>query len=270
MAARVAVVRFPGSNCERETVRALARAGLEPRIERWNVPPEELRHFDAYVLPGGFSYQDRIRAGAVAARLPLLEVVARRAKEGAPILGICNGAQILVEAGLVPGGDGDPVRLALAANRIERRDGYYTRWVYLAPGPGAEGCLFTRGLDEPLPMPTAHGEGRFTSIDPDLEADLGGSVALRYSGADGGPAGGFPRNPNGSVADAAGLVGGDGNVLAVMPHPERAQDLAQVPEWLAGTWGDRRRAARGRELENAGPGMRIFQALARALGAGRD
>jgi phosphoribosylformylglycinamidine synthase len=206
----------------------------------------------------------------VAARLPLLEVVARRAREGAPVLGICNGAQILVEAGLVPGGDGDPVRLALAANRIERRDGYYTRWVFLAPGPAAEQCLFTRGLDEPLPMPMAHGEGRFTSATSELPGGLAASVALRYARADGAPAGGFPANPNGSRADAAGLTGGGGNVLALMPHPERAQDLAQVPEWLHGTWGEHRRAATGRDLDGDGPGLRLFRALARVLGAGRD
>jgi phosphoribosylformylglycinamidine synthase subunit PurQ / glutaminase len=270
VAARVAVVRFPGGNCERETLRALERTGLGARIVRWNEPTAELLCFDAYVLPGGFSYQDRIRAGAVAARLPLLEVVGRRAREGAPVLGICNGAQILVEAGLVPGGDGDPVRLALAANRIERRDGYYTRWIFLAPGPSAEQCLFTRGLDEPLPMPMAHGEGRFTSSDSELPDGLVASVALRYARADGTPAGGFPANPNGSRTDAAGLMGGDGNVLAIMPHPERAQDLAQVPEWLDGTWGDRRRAAGGRGLDGDGPGLRLFQALARTLGAGRD
>jgi phosphoribosylformylglycinamidine synthase len=270
MAARVAVVRFPGSNCERETARALARSGLEARIVRWNVPPAELLRFDAYVLPGGFSYQDRIRAGAVAARLPMLEVVGRRAREGAPVLGICNGAQILIESGLVPEGEGDPVRLALAANRIERRDGYYTRWVFLAPGPGAAKCLFTRGLDELLPMPMAHGEGRFTTADAGLARGLAESVVLRYARADGGAAGGFPANPNGSCADAAGLAGGDGNVLALMPHPERAQDLAQVPEWLDGAWGERRRAARGRALDGDGPGLRIFHALARVLGAGRS
>lgn len=270
MAARVAVVRFPGSNCERETLRALERTGLEARIVRWNEPPAELLRFDAYVLPGGFSYQDRIRAGAVAARLPLLEVVGRRAREGAPVLGICNGAQILVEAGLVPGGEGDPVLLALAANRIERRDGYYTRWVFLAPGPGAEQCLFTRGLDEPLPMPMAHAEGRFTTADPELPGGLAALVALRYAKVDGAPAGGFPANPNGSRADAAGLTGGDGNILALMPHPERAQDLAQVPEWLDGAWGGRRRAAGGRGLDGDGPGLALFRALARVLRAGRN
>lgn len=269
MPARVAVIRFPGSNCERETSRALERAGVTASIVRWNQPAADLRSYDAFVLPGGFSYQDRIRAGAVAARLPLLEVVAARAREGVPVLGICNGAQILVEAGLVPGGEGDPVRFALAANRIDGRDGYYTRWVFLAPGAAARECLFTRGLEEPLPMPMAHGEGCFVTADPVLLPDPAASVALRYARSDGSAAGGFPANPNGSRGDAAGMVGGGGNILALMPHPERAQELAQVPVWLQGPWGERRRAARGRQLEQEGPGLQLFRALARALGAGR-
>ncbi len=275
MPAHVAVLRFPGSNCERESLLAIERVGLEGRIVRWNEPAERLLAFDAYVLPGGFSYQDRIRAGAVAARLPLLEAVTRRAREGAPLLGICNGAQILVEAGLVPGPvaglESDPgaVRLALAPNRIRGRDGYYTRWVFLAPGDGAEECLFTRGLDRPVPMPMAHGEGRFITADPELRAGFSRQVALRYSRDDGGPAGGFPHNPNGSLADAAGVIGGEGNILALMPHPERAQILAQVPDHLSGPWGERRRAGSSADLlDRDGPGLVLFRNLARALGAG--
>lgn len=272
----VAVLRFPGSNCERESLLAVERVGLSGRIVRWNEPPESLLRFDAYLLPGGFSYQDRIRAGAVAARLPLLEVVSRRAREGAPVFGICNGAQILVESGLVPSriapgseaGAEDAVRLALAPNRIRGRDGYYTRWVFLAPGQAASRCLFTRGLEEPIPMPMAHGEGRFITADRELGTNLAAEVALRYGAPNGGDATGFPWNPNGSLADAAGLIGGDGNVLALMPHPERAQWLAQVPERLPGAWGERRRRA-GAEPDADGPGLILFRALARALGVER-
>jgi len=285
MSAQVAVLRFPGSNCEREALQAVERVGLAGRIVRWNEPAAALRSFDAFILPGGFSYQDRIRAGAVAARLPLLDIVARKAREGAPVFGICNGAQILVEAGLVPASVGpdaaapsvdrpenaeeDPVRLALAPNRIPARDGYYTRWVFLAPGGAASRCLFTRGLDAPLPMPMAHGEGRFVTADSAEAARLDQGVALRYAGPGGEPAGGFPLNPNGSLADAAGLVGGTGNVLALMPHPERAQRLAQVPEHLPGPWGDRRRRAGGSAaLDGEGPGLELFRRLARHFGEG--
>lgn len=276
MSVQVAVLRFPGSNCERESLLAVERVGLQGRIVRWNEPPETLQTFAAYLLPGGFSYQDRIRAGAVAARLPLLEVITRRAREGAPVLGICNGAQILVEAGLVPGatgsaagGAGSEVRVALAPNRIAGRDGYYTRWVFLAPGEAAEDCLFTRGLDAPVPMPMAHGEGRFLTSEPALRGEFPRHVALRYSRADGAPAAGFPHNPNDSLADAAGLAGGGGNVLALMPHPERAQILAQVPDHLAGSWGDRRRrCVSAARLGDDGPGLILFRNLARALGVG--
>lgn len=274
MGAKVAVLRFPGSNCESETLQAVNRAGMDGRIVRWNEPPHSLGDFAAYIIPGGFSYQDRIRAGAVAARLPLLDVLARRARDGAPILGICNGAQILAESGLVPGPyleDAEPVRLALAPNEIEHRNGYYTRWIFLTPGPAAVDCLFTRYIDEAVPMPMAHGEGRFVTTDEELEESMESRAALRYAHPDGRPAGCFPWNPNGSAAGMAGVANREGNVLALMPHPERAQILAQVPEDLPGRWGDaRRRARRTDGLASDGPGLALFRALARELnGRGR-
>ena len=103
---RVAVIQFPGVNCEAETLRALERVGLVAEVFRWTRPAGELRDFQAYVLPGGFSYQDRVRAGALAAKDPLVEVLHGELERGKPALGICNGAQVLVEAGLIPGGSG--------------------------------------------------------------------------------------------------------------------------------------------------------------------
>lgn len=265
---RVAVIRFPGSNCEGESLEAIERAGLSGRIVRWNEKPAELAEFDGYFLPGGFSYQDRIRAGAVAARLPIADLLARRAAEGAPILGICNGAQVLTETGLVPRDDGR-VAVALAPNRNPERSGYYTRWVFLGPGPGAEDCVFTRGLAEPLPMPTAHGEGRFVSSEAEGRSALAARGCLRYCTPEGAFATEYPWLPNGSTFGVAGLCNAAGNVLALMPHPDRALRLAQVPDWLPGPWGERRRAARSHaELESDGPGMRIFRGLAAALGVG--
>jgi phosphoribosylformylglycinamidine synthase subunit PurQ / glutaminase len=270
---QVAVLRFPGSNCEAETLQAVRRCGLEGRIVHWTEAPDEVGRFQAYVLPGGFAHQDRIRAGAVDARMPLCEVLARRAASGAPVLGICNGAQILVEAGLVPGADPgapggveSPVRLALAPNRIPGRDPYLARWIFL--GRGRAWNLFTEGWEGVLPMPMAHGEGRFVSCDPRLAADFGEIVALRYVRPDGEEAETYPMNPNGSTAAAAGVGNAAGNVLALMPHPERAQVLGQVPEQALGVWGERRRAARGdgAALLADGPGLVVFRALARALG----
>lgn len=264
----VGVVRFPGSNCEDESVRALERAGVAAHIVRWNEPPQRIREHAAYLLPGGFSYQDRVRAGAVAARLPVLDVLAERAAEGAPILGLCNGAQILAEAGLVPG-DGTIVGAALAPNRGDRHRGYYTRWIHLAPGPAAERCLFTRGMTEAAPIPMAHAEGRFVAFGSEPAAALESAGALRYVGPQGEDPAPFPWNPNGSQAGIAGLTNAAGNVLALMPHPERAQILAQVPEHIEGAWGERRRRARGAaELEADGPGAIVFQALARFLRKG--
>ena len=163
-AARVAVVQLPGVNCEAETARALGRVGLEAEVFRWTRAPRELAAFDAYVLPGGFSYQDRVRAGALASKDPLIEVLGARAARGAPVLGICNGAQVLVESGLVPGGGG--VELALARNRMPGRAGYYARWVYVRVEDSR--CVFTRALEPGtvLPLPVAHGEGRFVARDP--------------------------------------------------------------------------------------------------------
>jgi phosphoribosylformylglycinamidine synthase subunit PurQ / glutaminase len=264
--ARVAVIQFPGVNCEAETVRALARTGLRGEVYLWTRPATELRDFQAYVLPGGFSYQDRVRAGALAAKGPLMEVLAQEAGRGKPLLGICNGAQVLVEAGLVPGRSG--VELALARNRMPDRSGYYARWV--CTRVESSPCLFTRTLapGSLLPLPVAHGEGRFTSREPGrVEALLkGGQVPLRYAGSDGAPADTFPGNPNGADAAAAAVCNGRGNVLALMPHPERAQDLGALAPGVAGTWGDARAAALSRgDCDAPGPGLALFEGLKRHL-----
>jgi len=262
--ARVAVVQFPGVNCEAESVRALERAGLRAEVFRWTRPAQELERFDAYVLPGGFSYQDRVRAGVLAAKDPLVGVLAARAEDGCPVLGICNGAQVLVEAGLVPGGGA--VGLALARNRMPARDGYYTRWVTCRVESSP--CVFTRRLEPGtlLPLPVAHGEGRFVSGTRGAMAKLeaSGQVPLRYARADGGPASEFPDNPNGAEQAAAGVCNARGNVLAMMPHPERALDVGAIARTAGGEWGRRQREALARggapALEDS-PGMELFNGL---------
>ena len=261
MSARVAVVQLPGVNCEAETVRALERVGLEPEVFRWTRPAHELKRFDAYVLPGGFSYQDRVRAGALAAKDPLIESLEDAAGRGKPVLGICNGAQVLVEAGLVPGGGS--VEVALARNRMPDRTGYYARWIYVRVEETR--CVFTAALEPGtvLPLPVAHGEGRFTARDPARVAALvrAGQAPLRYATARGAVAREFPANPNGSEAAVAGMCNARGNVLALMPHPERAQDAGAVSRAVTGAWTRR-------EGGNGGPGLTLFEGLSLHLKEG--
>lgn len=270
MSARVAVVQFPGVNCESETLRAVERVGLEGEVFRATRAVGDLAAFDAIVLPGGFSYQDRVRAGALAAKDPLLDGVAAAAAEGKPVLGICNGAQVLVEAGLVPGGE--RVELALARNHMPDRTGYQARWVYCRVESSS--CVFTAHLPAGtvLPLPVAHGEGRFTSAEPRRVAGLvrRGQAPLRYCTVNGAPAKSWPANPNGAESAVAAVCNAAGNVLAMMPHPERVLDLGALARSVAGAWGDRRDAA----LEQGGaapwadaPGLELFRGLARALEA---
>jgi len=278
--ARVAVVQLPGVNCEAETARALERAGLAPELFRWTRAARELAAFDAYVLPGGFSYQDRVRAGALAAKDPLIEVLGAQAARGKPVLGICNGAQVLVESGLVPGGGG--VELALARNRMPDRAGYYARWVRVRVEKSR--CVFTRTLEPGtvLPLPVAHGEGRFVARDPGRIPALmrAGQTPLRYCSAAGAPARSFPDNPNGAEAEVAAVCNAAGNVLALMPHPERAQDLGALSRAIGGEWRTRREStappwrggAAGATVAdamagdaNAGPGLALFAGLRQHL-----
>ena len=265
---RVAVMQFPGLNCENESVLALRRVGLEGEIFRWTRPAGELRDFDAYLIPGGWSYNDRVRGGALAAKDPLLDVLSEQAQGGKPVLGICNGAQVLVDAGMVPGGG--TVALALARNRMTARGGYYTRWIYTRVDSSP--CVFTRHLAAGtlLPLPVAHGEGRVAASDPDAVSalSLAGLTPLRYVSADGRLARRFPDNPNGSLGAVAGICNERGNVLAMMPHPERAQVLESLARTVSGPWAERRAAAAERDdpLEDApGPGLAIFEGLRRHL-----
>jgi phosphoribosylformylglycinamidine synthase len=237
-------------NCEFETARAIEAAGGLAEVVRFNLPAEEIRRYDGYALPGGFAYEDRVRAGAVAAKDAVVDVLAGEAGRGKPLLGICNGAQVLVEAGLVPGRQPGHVEMALAHNRHPYHTGFLNRWVF---------CRHEESGDV-LPLPIAHGEGRFACGDDDTLAAVeeGDKVYLRYVDEAGDTAGG-EDNPNGSALDAAGISSFTAPAIAIMPHPERASWLFQLPRYLEGPWGLKRRRAAGKELLEAGPGRRVFE-----------
>lgn len=274
----IVVLQFPGSNCEAETARAIRRAGMDATVFRWNDDAARLAEYDGYVIGGGFSYQDRVRSGVIAAKEPVLATLAEAAAAGKPVLGICNGAQILVEAGLVPGLEPGRVEMALAAN-IMRREGhtvrrdYYATWAFLRCAVPGERTAFTQLLDEGevLPMPFAHAEGRFTTRDPAVREALSVNrqIVFQYCTPDGDVDETFPVTPNGAMAAAAAICNPAGNVLAIMPHPERAALLRSTPLSLAGPYGEWRRGAVGdlAVLDGPGPGHMLFLSMARYLEA---
>lgn len=270
----VAVIQFPGSNCEYETARVVEGSGMACRIFRWNqIQPLRDATPDAFFLPGGFSFQDRVRAGAVAAKESLMDLVFEAASRGRPVLGICNGAQVLVESGLVPGWEPGRVEAALAANHVSGRSGYLSSWVFVRVRNGAG--IGNPWLGElggsPLPIPIAHAEGRFV-FRPEDAGRTGPVEALAYCSHAGEESGAYPLNPNGSFHNLAAVMNPEGNVLAMMPHPERAFHLWQLPPWIPGEWGDRRSSAMsGGTLGTApGPGYLFFRSLLAHFGGGGE
>jgi phosphoribosylformylglycinamidine synthase len=269
---KVAVIQFPGVNCEYETADAVRSVGLSSDLLRWNEDPALLDDALGVIVPGGFSYQDRIRAGVVSAKDRIMDKLSEIALKGRPILGICNGAQVLVESGFIPGIHWERVDLALAPNIMADREGYYCTWTFLQSG-GID-CVWTRAIGEGeiVPVPVAHAEGRFTTDDSGIleEMKSNGQIVLQYCTKRGEVDSSFPVNPNGSLENMAGVCNREGNVLAMMPHPERASWLRQVPEDLGGSWGRRRKNAAGEagKMEAAGPGRIFFESLMKWKGGG--
>jgi phosphoribosylformylglycinamidine synthase len=202
---RAAVIRFPGSNCETETGRALDAAGIATTFV-WH-READLGGADLVVLPGGFSYGDYLRSGAIARFSPVMEAVRRHAARGGAVFGICNGFQILCETGLLPGALMRNARLTFVSRPVRVRVERTTTPFTSAYHQGAE-----------LLLPVAHGEGRFVASDEicrQLEAENG--IVLRYVSGE---------NPNGSTADIAGISNPAGNIVGIMPHPERVAEAA--------------------------------------------
>jgi len=226
---KIAIIQFPGSNTERETIMACNRVGLQPIEFLWNKPAKLLSEYSGYIIVGGFSYEDRSRAGIIAALDPIMKQLKIEDKTGKPILGICNGAQILVESGLVPGSDDYNVNIALTDNkRIVNNNvigvGYYNTWANLKMSSTSDRCAFTRHLqpNDFINIPLAHGEGRFIIKDNLLNEMIKNHQAVfRYCNKNGDIVDEFPTNPNGSIYNLAAVCNPRGNVMAMMPHPER-------------------------------------------------
>lgn len=226
---QIAIVQFPGSECERETMLAVKRAGMEPVEFLWNDSKEKLATFDGYIIVGGFSHEDRSRVSVVAAYDPIIDVIKQQGELGKPILGISNGAQILVEAGLVPGVENNVLTLALTDNKRIQQDqtletGYYNALVCMRLSDKYQYNAFTRCLTTSniLRVPVAHAEGRFV-IPPALLAEMqeNGLNVFQYCDERGKVVDEFPVNPNGSVNNIAAISNKAGNIMAMMPHPER-------------------------------------------------
>jgi phosphoribosylformylglycinamidine synthase I len=208
---KAGVLRFPGTNCDRDVFEALETKGRNPEWI-WHADQFDSKKYDALFLPGGFSYGDYLRSGALAARAPAMKSVREAADRGVPVLGICNGFQILCEAGLLPG--------ALVRNRGLR---FIDDWVSLklANSNSAFAKKSARGAQARLPI--AHADGRFVVEDDALKKlQDNGQIWWQYE-----------ANPNGAAADIAGVMNEKKNVAALMPHPERA-----MFDWMGGTDGE--------------------------------
>jgi phosphoribosylformylglycinamidine synthase I len=258
---KVCVLRVGGTNCDAETQRALAELKVHAETVRAKEMAKRgnLLDYSALILPGGFSYGDYVRAGAIWAKWILAKLgkeLKTFIKENRPILGICNGFQVLVEAGLLPGIDGiSPYPEAALATNFP--PGYNCRWISLKQENKGK-CVFTRGIPKGkvLHLPTAHGEGRFIfpkgrekqALKKLYDAD---QLVFRYCDRNGKYAeGSFPTNPNGSFHDIAGICNPEGTIFGLMPHPERAFYWWQQPDWTGKT-----------RIPEYGDGKLIFESL---------
>ncbi len=230
MRVKTLILRAPGTNCDAETAFAFQQAGAavaSVHVNQLIRHEQRLTDYQIMVIPGGFTYGDDIAAGKVLAnelRLKLGADIKRFIENGGLILGICNGFQVLVKAGILPWlSDGGSPLLTLAANDSGK---FECRWVHLGVNKESP-CVFTKGIDS-MYLPVAHGEGKVVA---DLKALPELNVVLYYTDEPGNTSAGYPYNPNGSVGDIAGICDASGRVFALMPHPERHIRGTQHPQW---------------------------------------
>ena len=224
------VVVFPGSNCDHDTYNVVDRLGESSATFLWHAS-EDLEGCDAILIPGGFAYGDYLRTGAIASFAPVMQSIKRFSNSGGPVLGICNGFQILCEAGLLPG--------ALMRNRDQR---YICRMLHLRTETGNSPFTHTLLPGEVLRMPIGHMEGNYFCDEQTLlELKRADRIAFRYSDAAGNVT--LASNPNGSLDNIAGILSEGRNVLGMMPHPDRSSE----------------------QLLGSSDGLRLFTALAQSL-----
>jgi len=232
MKPKALVLKVAGTNCDLETCRAFEVAGADWELIHINEilsGQKVISDYNIIALPGGFSYGDDISAAKVlAAKISahLMDDFKAALQRGVPIIGICNGFQVLVKTGLLPGPDtGEATLFFNDTYKFE------DRWVVLKPGQ--TNCIFTDGMTEPVYLPIAHMEGKFVADDPDISRlETGNRVVFSYADNNGEKANGhFPENPNGSMNDIAGITDSTGLILGMMPHPERYLDGTNHPGW---------------------------------------
>jgi phosphoribosylformylglycinamidine synthase len=245
---KVCVLRAAGINCDKETAFAFSKVGAEVdsvHVNNMVSGSKKLADYQILALPGGFSYGDDIASGKIFAnelRCKLADELAAFVKDGKLIIGICNGFQVLVKSGLLPGNSHMQQEASLIINDSGK---FEDRWVYLK---NSGRCIWTKKLPKLIYLPVAHGEGKFIVKDKGMLKRFkdNGQIVFQYSDAQGHLAG-YPDNPNGAVDNIAGICDVTGRILGLMPHPERHIEFSQHPRWF-GAKGKRR-----------GDGLQIFE-----------
>ncbi len=238
------IIRTAGTNCDRELAHAFELAGSETQtlhLSHLIENPEQIGNFDLIGFPGGFSYGDDIAAGRILAnriRHQLWQPLQHAAQRGVPMIGICNGFQVMVKLGLLPDPNLGKQTVTLADNTTGR---FIDKWTPIIANKNSP-CIWTKNLTT-FDLPIAHGEGRFVPANNDILSQLktNNQIALRYSP---------DHNPNGSTDDIAGICDPTGNILGLMPHPERFTDPTHHPTWTRQPQ---------KFLTQTTPGLRIFQ-----------
>jgi phosphoribosylformylglycinamidine synthase subunit PurQ / glutaminase len=236
---KVFILRAPGTNCDYETAMAFQKVGAQTNsfhISQWLNNKSSIHQYHILTIPGGFTYGDDIGAGTILANeiiRRLINEINKFIEDGKLIIGICNGFQMLVKTGLLPGlskNNNQPLREAILFTNDSAR--YEDRWVYLKNY--SKKCVFTKDMpNDVIYLPVAHGEGKFITKDKETLKKINDNnqVVFRYSDYKGNPSSNYPLNPNGTIDNIAAICDKTGRIMGMMPHPERFQDIINHPRW---------------------------------------